>query len=263
MRAKVTAAGLIAVFLLGGIASSQRRMIRENPGGDSPEGEFHMARIKYRTYGGAGSRGFIQPWWAIDYPFAEEHFLPALRRATNMSVADDSIHLELTDERIFDYPFLFLQQPGQGNWQPTTKEAANLREHLLRGGFLLVDDLHGEYDWYVFAQAMRSVFPDRPIVEIPDDDALIHIFFDLDKSTQIPGERHLRMSRSGQVVAQTQGPARWRGVYDDRGRLMAAINFNMDMGDAWEHADDPYYPLPMTALAYKFGINYVIYAMTH
>ncbi len=263
MRLKAVAAGFIVMSLLGGIALSQRRVARVDEDTDSPEGEFHMARVKYRTYGGAGSRGFIQPWWAIDYPFAEAHFLPALRRSTNMSVADDSIHLELSDERIFDYPFLFLQQPGQGNWNPTAKEAANLREHLLRGGFLLVDDLHGEYDWYVFAQSMRRVFPDRPIVEIPDDDPLMHVFFDLDKSTQIPGDRHLRMSRSGQIVAQMQGPAHWRGIYDDHGRIMVAINFNMDMGDAWEHADDPYYPLPMTALAYKFGINYAVYAMTH
>lgn len=259
---KIAATGLIAC-LLAGSASSQTRIMRGRVEGDWPEGEFHMARIVYRTFGGAGSRGFIQPWWAIDYPYAEAHFLPALRRNTNMTVADDSIHLELSDDRIFQYPFLFLQQPGQGNWRPTATEAANLREHLLRGGFMLVDDLHSEYDWAVFQAAMQRVFPDRPIVEIPENDSIMHIFFDLDQRTQIPGERHLRMSRGGEIVAQMEGPARWRGVYDERGRLMVAINFNMDMGDAWEHADDPYYPVPMTALAYKLGINYVIYAMTH
>jgi hypothetical protein len=82
------------------------------------------------------------------------------------------------------------------------------------------------------------------------------ILFDLDKRTQIPGERHLGWQ-------QMEGPAAWRGIYDDEGRLMVAINFNIDMGDAWEHADDPHYPAPMTALAYRFGVNYVIYAMTH
>ena len=174
-----------------------------------------------------------------------------------------SVVLQLTDERIFEYPFMFMQQPGRGNWRPTAQEAANLREYLLRGGFLLVDDLHGEYDWAVFQAGMRRVFPDRPIIDIPADDPLMHIFYDLDERTAIPGERHLRFNRSGQIVAQMEGPPRWRGIYDDNKHLMVAIDFNIDMGDAWEHADDPYYQVPMTALAYKLGINYVIYAMTH
>jgi hypothetical protein len=222
-----------------------------------------MARVKYRTFGGGGSHGYYQPWWAIDYPLAEEHFFPALRRMTNLTVDDEEAHLELTDKRIFDYPFLFLQQPGRGNWRPTSEEAANLREHLLRGGFLLIDDLHGEYDWSIFEAAIRRVFPDRPIVEIPEDDPLMHVFFDLDERTPIPGERHLRMSRGGQIVAQMEGQPHWRGIYNDHHDLMVAINFNSDMGDSWEHADDPYYPVPMTALGYKLGTNYIIYAMTH
>jgi len=221
-----------------------------------------MARL---IYGGGlgGFRGFFNNWWAIDYPEAEEHFMPALRRITNLTVADDSIHLEITDDRIFDYPFLFMQQPGQGNWQPGEREASRMREYLIRGGFLMVDDFHGPYDWKVFEAAMKRVFPDRPIIDIPDDDPLLHIFFDLNKRTQIPGRRHLRMGPGGRVVAQMQGSPQWRGIYDDRKRLMVAINFNMDMGDAWQHADDPYYPAEMTGLAYRFGVNYVIYAMTH
>jgi len=259
---KTAAAGLI-VCLLAGTASSRAAKRSRDIGADGPEAEFHMARMIYKTFGGGGSRGFFQPWWAIDYPLAEEHFLPALRRTTNLSVAEDSRHLELTDDRIFEYPFLLMQQPGRGNWRPTGQEAARLREYLLRGGFLLVDDLHGEYDWSIFQSAIQRVFPDRPIVEIPEDDALMHVFFDLDERTPIPGQRHLRWGRGGQIVAQMEGPPHWRGIYDDHHNLMVAINFNSDMGDAWEHADDPYYPLPMTALAYKLGVNYVLYAMTH
>lgn len=231
--------------------------------GDRPDAEFHLARLIYRTFGGGGSRGYIQPWWAIDYPMAEEHFLPALRRMTNISVAEDSRHLAVTDDRIFDYPFLLMQQPGRGHWNPNAREAERLREYLLRGGFLLVDDLHGNYDWPIFEAGMTKVMPDRPIVDIPLDDALLHVFFDLSQGAQIPGRRHLRRASGGQIVARMEGPQHWRGIYDDNGRLMVAINYNMDMGDAWEHADDPVYPVPMTALAYELGINYVIYAMTH
>jgi hypothetical protein len=217
----------------------------------------------YRTIGGAGSRGFSNPWWAIDYPMAEENFLPALRRLTNLSIADDSRHLPLTDDRIFSYPFLFVQQVGQGNWRPTDEEAARLREYLMRGGFLLVDDFHGEWDWAVFEAAIGRVLPGRPIVEIPEDDALMHVFYDLRDRVQIPGQRHLRWGAGGQIVAQMEGPPHWRGIYDDQGRLIVGINYNIDMGDAWEHADDAYFPAPMTGQAYRLGINYVIYAMTH
>ncbi len=258
MRRAIKAAIALAVCLVTAVAGSDNGKRT-----DLPEAEFHMARLIYRTRGGGGSHGFVQPWWAIDYPFAEEHFLPALQRMTNIAVAQDSRHLEIMDPRLSDYPFLFMQQPGRGNWNPTVQEAGRLREHLLRGGFLLVDDLHGEYDWAVFERSMWRVFPDRPIVEIPENDAVMHVFFDLKKGTEIPGKRHLRRTYGGQTVARMEGEPSWRGIYDDHRRLMVAINFNMDMGDAWEHADDPDYPGPMTALAYQLGTNYVIYSMTH
>ncbi|MBI3895679.1 MAG: DUF4159 domain-containing protein [Acidobacteria bacterium] len=262
LNRKIARAGLI-VCLLAGIAHSQIGDRGRDTNDGLPEAEFHMARMIYRTFGGAGSRGFAQPWWAIDYPMAEEHFLPALRRLTNLSVADDSQHLELGDDRLFDYPFLFAQQVGQGYWRPSREEAERLREYLLRGGFLLVDDFHGEYQWAVFEAAMQRVLPGYNIIEIPDDDPLMHVFYDLGDRIQIPGRRHVRWGSEGPVVAGMEGPPHWRGIYDDHGRLMVAISFNIDMGDAWEHADDPYYPEPMTALAYRLGVNYVIYAMTH
>jgi hypothetical protein len=257
-----TVAALIAC-LTAGFASTHAGIPTADTQSDSPEAEFQLVRMKYRTFGGGGSHGYFQPWWAIDYPLAEEHFFPALRRSTNIQVADEERHVDLADDLIFEYPFMFMQQPGRGEWSPSAYEASRLREYCMRGGFLLVDDLHSEYDWAIFQSSMRRVFPDRPIVDIPDSDPVMHIFFDLDERTAIPGARHLRMTRGGEIVAQMEGESRWRGIYDDQGRLMVAINFNIDMGDAWEHADDPYYPVPMTALAYKLGINYIIYSMTH
>jgi hypothetical protein len=254
-------AGWIAC-LLWGIAFSQAA---EQGSSDAvaPAAEFQLVRVQYATQGGGGSRGYFNPWWAIDYPLAEQHFLRALRRMTNVSAAPDSLQLLLSDERIFTHPFLFLQQPGKGRWRPTDQEATNLREYLLRGGFMLVDDFHGENEWAVFLEAMQKVLPGRLIVDIPADDALMNIVFNVDQHTPIPGKRHLYRGAGGQTLVQMEGPPHWRGVYDDSGRVMVAINFNIDMGDAWEHEDDPEYPLPMTALAYKFGVNYVTYAMTH
>jgi len=253
-----------AAALVAGIAASQSRIPEAALAAqaqDTPEAEFHMARMIYATRGGGGgSRGWRMPWWAIDYPEAEVNFLPALARFTRLSVAKDSRHLELTDERLFDYPWLFVQQVGQGYWMPTDTEAERLREYLLRGGFLVVDDFHSDWEWPIFEAAIRRVLPDRAIVDIPEGDPLLEIVFPLDNRTQIPGQRHLR---GPGMPPRMEGPPRWRGIYDDDGRLMVAINFNIDMGDAWEHANDPYYPLEMTALAYRYGVNYVIYAMTH
>lgn len=258
-RAAPLAAALAAVLaaLAAGLAGSQSlRGGGEAPAMQRPEAEFHMARLAYDGRGCAGSRGWCNPMWAIDYPYAEAHFLPALERMTRIDVAADSQHLQLQDDRIFDYPWLFVQQVAQGRWRPSQAEVERLREYLLRGGFLVVDDFHGEAEWRWFEEIARRILPGRPIVDIPQDDMLMNILFSLDERTQIPGERHLGWQRM-------QGPPHWRGIYDERGRLLVAINHNIDMGDAWEHADDAHYPAPMTATAYRFGVNYVIYAMTH
>lgn len=258
------------LLLLCGSAALTLAQPRPSQLGNSkqPQAEFHMARLIYADASGGrvgGSRsfgsGFRPGWWAIDYPEAEYHFTRGLRRLSRLEVADDSQHLQLRDEEIFDYPWLFAQQVGR--WYLDDEEVRLLREYLHRGGFLVADDFHGAYEWQVFMQTMSRVFPDRPIVTLDTEHEVFHVLYDLDQLTQIPGRRHLYRAANGSIEAQLQGPQAWRGIYDDDGNLMVAINFNMDMGDAWEHADDPVYPEPMTALAYRFGLNYVIYAMTH
>lgn len=225
---------------------------------EAPEAEFHMARLVFASLD--GDRAW-RPWWAIDYPDAEYHFTRGLRRLTTLNVAPDSQHLRLTDEEIFDYPWLFAQQVG--HWNLSQNEVAALREYVLRGGFVVIDDFHGLYEWEMLNDVLSRAFPDWPVVRLPDKHALMNLHYDLDQLTQIPGRRHLYRATDGSIQAQLRGPATWYGIYDNEGRLAIAINFNMDMGDAWEHADDPVYPLPMTSLAYRFGVNYVIYAMTH
>ena len=255
----------MAALLVSSLAiAAASQNFKDPTEGDRPDAEFQIARIMYGTSARAGSRGIAQPMWAVDYPLAEAHFMPALRRYTTVDTAEDTRHLALTDDRIFQYPFIWIQQPGY--WNPTQKDVERLREYLLRGGFLMLDDFHGR-DWENFAYAIERVFPDRELVDIPKDDQAMQIFFSIDQRTQIPGDRHLgrffNRSSNGEAVANMEGPPEWRGIYDDHGRLMVAANYNMDIGDAWEHADDPGYPLPMTAFAYQLGVNYVIYAITH
>jgi hypothetical protein len=157
-----------------------------------------------------------------------------------------------------NYPWLYAVEVG--NWDLDPEDAANLREYLLRGGFLMVDDFHGSSAWEIFESSMRRVFPDRPIVDIPESDPLMSVVYDLDQNIQIPG---IQFFSSGNTYECDGYDPRWQGIYDDNGNLMVAINFNMDLGDAWEHADDPDYPEPMTGLAIRFAVNYVIYSMTH
>ncbi len=250
-------------FLLPAAISAQ-----ESSRSDQPQAEFHMARLIYNNGFGPMGRNFAissrgRGWWAIDYPAAELHFLDGLSRLSRIDVAEDSMHLSIMDDEIFDYPWLFAQQVGQGGWDPKPEEVERWREYLYRGGFLVVDDFHGAAEWQSFQHAISKIFPTRAIVDLSEDDEVFNVLYVLDQLTQIPGRRHLYRASDGSIQAQLRGPQAWRGIYDDNGRLIVAINYNMDMGDAWEHADDPFYPEPMTALAYRFGLNYVIYAMTH
>jgi hypothetical protein len=217
-----------------------------------PTEEFHFVRMYYDGYGWRGST------FETDYPEAEHHFWLGVSRLTRLDIGEQARALRLTDDAIFDYPWLYAVEVGR--WHLDDDDAARLREYLLRGGFLMVDDFHGSQQWAIFVESLRRVFPDRPIVEIPDDDEVKHVLYDLDAHIQIPGIWALMRG----VTYEQDGVApHWRGVYDDAGRLMIAINFNMDLGDAWEHANDPRYPEPMTGLATRFAVNYVIYAMTH
>ena len=135
-----------------------------------------------------------------------------------------------------------------------------LREYLLRGGFLMVDDFHGRYEWQQFETVMTQVFPNRHIEDLDDDNEAFRVLYDLDEREQVPGIRALMNN----VTYEKGGRVpRWRGITDDQGRIMVAINFNQDIGDAWEHADDSRYPASLTAQAYRLGVNYVLYAMTH
>ncbi len=124
----------------------------------------------------------------------------------------------------------------------------------------MVDDFHGSIEWEIFMRSMSRVFPERPVVDIPNSDPIFHMLFDLDDRIQIPG---IVMFYTGQTYEQDGVKEKWGGIYDDKGRIMVAMCHNMDLGDAWEHADMPQYPERYTSMAYRIGLNYIIYSMTH
>jgi len=198
--------------------------------------------------------------WSQDFPRADRHFSLAVRRLTRLHVrsAEQIVNLDEGDE--YDWPWLYAVQVGE--WGLTDPQGQALREYLLRGGFFLADDFHGNAEWYEFESRIRKVFPDRPIVEIPQDDPIFHTVYDLTEKYQLPGQAHLGAGYK-EVNGTSAVGAHWRGIYDDRGRIMIAITYNSDVGDAWEFADDPYYPERFSDLAIRLGVNYILYSMTH
>jgi hypothetical protein len=197
--------------------------------------------------------------WTQDYPRADRHFAQALRRLTRVHVRslEQPVNPDDADD-IFDWPWLCAGE--MGDWKLTDTQAKTLREYLLRGGFLMLDDFWGEEEWDRFMESMRVVFPDRPIVEIENSDAIFHSVYDLDDRYRIPGMWGIR----GQQRVRSEGAvARWRGIFDDKGRVMVAMSFNSDVGDSWEWADEPEYPEKYSALGIRLGVNYVVYSMTH
>jgi hypothetical protein len=150
-----------------------------------------------------------------------------------------------------------------GDWQLNPTEAKTLREYLLRGGFLMLDDFWGPEEYARFDETMKVVFPERSAVEMPNDDAIFHSVYDLSDRFQVPGQWGLN-PYNGMFRQRAAGTvAHWLGIYDDKGRVMVAMSFNSDIGDSWEWADDPRYPEKYSALGIRIGVNYVIYAMTH
>jgi len=237
------------------------RGIEESPAPMPPDAtektEFARARLRYSS---AGRRGYGRGGgaWTTDYPKSDRLFLQGVRRLTRIHVRSVEQVVDLDSDDIFNYPFVYAVEVGQ--WGLSDAQAAKLREYLLRGGFLMVDDFHGTWEWEVFMASMSRVFPERAVVEIENKDAIFHVLYDLDNRSQVPGAQFLY---SGRLYEQDGIVPHWRGIYDDKGRIMVAICFNMDLGDAWEWADIPEYPEKYASEAYRVGINYIVYSMTH
>jgi hypothetical protein len=217
--------------------------------------EFQFVRLAYTDIvGGFGGRGR----WLVDWPEAEYHLMNGVRRLTRVNAGEENLRMGIMDDKLFEHPWLYAVEVG--SWHLSEEEAARLREYLLRGGFLMVDDFHGSWEWDTFVAGMRRVFPDRPIVEIPKNDSVFGVVYEIEDHVQIPG---IGSMYRGTTYERDGITPHWRGIYDDAGRLMVVINFNMDLGDAWEHADVPEYAVRYTTRAYQYAINYIVYAMTH
>jgi len=241
-----------------GVTSPAARRNRAPNGVDRP-GEFTFVRVVYDSphspyntwFGGA---------WRVDFPEADVNFMEGIHlwAGTNLLLASNPVHLRATDQRLFDYPFAYIVEPG--HMELSDADAAALREYLLRGGFLFLDDFHGEIEWDHARQEVKKIFPEYEIKDLPLSHPIFHSYFDLDQVVQVPGVAALVQGVTYEKGGVTP---HYMGVENKNGRLMIFLTRNCDLGDAWEWINDPRYPAQYGLVAYKVGINVVIYAMSH
>lgn len=276
-----TVLGGLLVFagVLCGALSAFQKPFREYPGieyNDFPlpadwqrTSEFTFARLMYRPRAGGFGFGFggysAQTWqqghsmWTQDYPRADRHFLRAIRRLTRIDSRSVEQPVNLNDDDdVYNWPFLYAVQTGQ--WDLTDNQAAKLRDFIQRGGFFLCDDFWGRNQWDAFQASMGRVFPEQTASDLANASPIFHTVYDLDNRYQVPGARYMY---TGSYEKCANCPAQWRGISDDKGRVIAAMTPNSDIGDSWEYADDPHYEERFSALGIRIGVNYIVYAMTH
>jgi hypothetical protein len=235
----------LAIFSLGMLLAQD---ISEVP---RKESKFTFGRILFSTpmmrSFGRGFAGF-EPPWSHDWPRSEEHLMKILSEVTRLDVNPGGHIISFQNDDCFKYPIAYLCEVGF--LQLSEEEAHRMAEYLLRGGFLIVDDFRGERELDNFRRQMRLVFPNRALEALPRTHPIWKCFYDIsDLSIEPP-------------YAQFYTP-QYFGISDDNDRLMMVVDYNNDISDYWEWSDNPIMPIDESNEAYKYGVNYVMYALTH
>ena len=221
------------------------------------EDVFIFTRVRYKSWGG----GWGNDKWATDYRDADLNISFRLQQLTTVESDPDGRIVELTDDALFDYPLIYMVEPGQ--MYLDEEEVLALRKYCFNGGFLWVDDFWGEDEWDNFYENIKRVFPDREPQELPLEHPIFHCVYDLKRKPQIPSiHAWYRGYTTERLDAQE---AHYRAIFDDKGRIMALICHNTDIGDGWEREgmDQGYFKEFSEKWSYPMGINIVTYAMTH
>lgn len=215
--------------------------------------EFYFTRAAYSS--GGWRRGNA---WSTDYPKADRQFLTVLKRLTNLDAYDFENAVLLTDPNLRRYPFLYALEVGYMDLRQ--EEIEGLRDYLLAGGTLVIDDFWGSREWFQFEYQMGLVFPELQIEELGLDHPVFSTYYEIDEILQVPA---FGRGRRGPTYEADGFTPHVRGIRNRDGRLMVIINWNTDLGDAWEWAEQPTYPLEFSTFAYQMGVNMIVYAMSH
>lgn len=225
---------------------------------------FTFARVRYDKNPFA-RRNRRTGGWTTDLPDADINLSYRLQQMTAIRAEADGRILRLTDPELVNYPFLFLSAPGA--LHVTTEEATALRNHLLNGGFLLMDDFWGEQEWENCEEALRLVFPDRKFFELPLTHPIYHGVFEITAKHQNANVGlGTRSEQTGITWERDDGEeVHHRGIVDDQGRLMVLALHNTDTSDGWERENDNdyYFHTFSEKIAFPLGINIIYYTMTH
>jgi hypothetical protein len=268
-------AAFVVAALAAGVATAQRRRgfggggfyrnIKMMTAGDY-NGAFLFCRIIFRTTpdGDGGN-------WGVDYPRADINLTFRLSELTKVSVTRDEqegynhVVIKLTDPLLYKCPFIMMTEPGGAFLDEA--EAAALHDYGLKGGFLWADDFWGDYAFGIWAREIAKAFPPEqyPIIDVPLDHQLFHILYDIKHIPQIPSI-NFWAGTGGQTSERGSLSAvpHVRAILDDRGRIMVLMTHNTDFGDAFEReGDDHEYFLKFAPDGYAFGVNAILYSMTH
>jgi hypothetical protein len=251
-RARPVAALLLLVVLLPLIASGQGRR-RYGPQAATVEYDSHFVftRIRYGAGGGLARGFFGGGGWEHDYPTADRNLAAILDYITNMRVRiDGSNILDLDDPRIFENPIIYMSEPGF--WTTNEAEAKNLRAYLLKGGFIIFDDFEGESMWRNMVAQMKQALPEHSFIPLDVSHPVFQSFFGI-KHLNVP---HPTVNVPPSFLAMFENN-------DPSGRMIALANWNNDLGDYWEWSAEGLYGSDPTNDAYRLGVNYIVYAMTH
>ena len=231
-----------------------------------PDDLFTFVRVRYSSERRGRGGG-----WRTDYPDSDLNFSYRLQQLTSIEVNPDGKILDLTDPELFDYPFIYMIEPGS-IWF-SDEERTALRKYLENGGFLMVDDFWGDEEWDGFISEFRTVFPDRDVdselQELPLEHPIFHCVFDLKEKPQVPAMGNaIRYRDQGITWEFRKSGARdvsYKALFDKDGRMMCIICFNTDLGDGWEREgeDEWYFREFSEKKSYPMGVNIVFYALTH
>lgn len=231
---------------------------------------FAFARLQYVARHDLYGEGHTEKEnrWLIDFPLSDLDMSYRLHQMTSLKVDPDGRTVKLTDTNLFDFPFLYVVEPGRGLF--SDEEISIVRKYLLNGGFVMFDDFWGKREWEAFESEMERLFPPRTypkqkIVDIQDDHPIFKTVFPLKEKPQVPGIPHF-VRRGATHERGVEGEeVHYRGIYDDKGRLMVIACHNTDLGDGWEREGDneDYFRQFSEPKAFPMGINIIVYAMTH
>jgi hypothetical protein len=218
------------------------------------DGLYHFVRVRYQVRSrGFGRRGGREPAWAHDYPRAEYNFLKILDETTFVgALRERSNILTLDDPRLFQHPIAYIVEVGA--WDPTDEEVAALGDYLRKGGFLIVDDFGGDWELANLEFQLNRAVPGGRLVVLEETHEIFDSFFRIDPAAVVP------------PYTRGRGAPAFLGMFEDNDpsrRLLAIVNYNNDIAEYWEYSDWGYYPIDLSNEAYKLGVNYIVYGLTH